>query len=347
MEQKAHTYDLEGDGPARTSGAAPSTDRHELRIRDVMTQEVVTVAADETILAAARKMSGHSVSCVVVVDGQQVRGILTEKDVLKGVAGRNGDFCRLRVAERMSSPATVISADMSIMEAGRAMDAKGIRRLPVVDNARLVGIITQTDITRGLISLSPIRYLGDIMARDVATVDAQATVDEAARTMSERNISCLIALHRGEAAGIVTEKDLLKRIVALHKDPARTRVDEIMSFPIVAVPPTYSILSASKKMDMMHLHRLVIMEGKEIRGIVTKTDLLRAIRAAFEAMESQQRALMKRLTDVVQYVTRDAGKAQEFLAAVENSVAGDNPAWNRGATHPEQVEPDPGVPCIL
>lgn len=47
------------------------------------------------------------------------------------------------------------------------------------------------------------------------------------------------------------------------------------------------------------------------------------------------------------YVTRDAGKAQEFLAAVENSVAGDNPARNGGATHPEQVEPDPGVPCIL
>jgi CBS domain-containing protein len=303
MEQNAPCG---GPPEGRRAGTVETPDGaegRELQIRDILTRDVVTVAPDSTILAAARKMAEHGISAVVVVEAGQVRGILTEKDVLRGIAAHDIQFSRIRVAERMSSPAVVVPGTLALMDAGRLMDARGIKRLPVVDDGALVGIVTQTDITRGLILMSPIRYVRDIMTREVAAVEARATVDEAARLMSERNISCLIARHRGQAAGIFTEKDLLRRIVALHKDPSQTQVVEIMSFPIVAVPPTYSILSASKKMDTMHLHRLVIMEDKDVCGIVTQTDILRAIRAAFERVESQRR----------QWEAQLAGRAQNAI----------------------------------
>jgi CBS domain-containing protein len=298
-------------------------DRCRLRVGDIMTKEVTTATSSDTVLFTVTKMSADAVSCVVVVDDGQVTGILTEKDVLKDIAECSADFRELKIAERMSHPVQVVSADRTIIEAGKTMEANGIKHLPVIDDGQLVGIVTQTDITRGMISLSALQYVVDVMTRNVATVDAEAPVSEAARIMSDRNISCLIAMHRCEVAGIVTEKDLLKRVVTAQKDPAQTRVVDVMSFPIVAVPPSYSILSAMRKMETMHLHRLVVMESKKVCGIVTQTDIMRAIRRSFEAMESRQHALVRRLTDLVQCVIPDQRKLQEFLDHLQDHPVGD------------------------
>lgn len=294
--------------------------RRPLRIGDIMTRDVVTARSNDTVFSVARRMSDHGVSCVVVVDDRVITGIMTEKDILKGLAETDADFNRMRVAQRMSSPVETIAPTASIVETGRRMEERGIKRLPIADNGCLVGIVTQTDIARGLISLSPLRYVSDIMTSSVATVDADATVNEAAAAMTGRNISCLAVLHRREVTGICTEKDLLKRVVALRKDPAGTRVAEIMSFPIVAVPSSYSILSASKKMESMHLHRLVVMEGREVCGIVTQTDILRAIRSTFESLETQQKVLARQLADLVRYVRQDMERVQEFLERMQHSA---------------------------
>jgi signal-transduction protein with cAMP-binding, CBS, and nucleotidyltransferase domain len=162
-----------------------------------------------------------------------------------------------------------------------------------------------------------LRYVSDIMTQQVASVEAEATTDEATRVMSCRNISCLIVMHRQKVTGIVTEKDLLKRIVALHKNPVQTLIADVMSFPVVTVPPTCSLLSAIKKMEIMHLHRLLIAEGKTVCGIVTQTDIMQAIRSAFEAAESQRRAWAAELADLVQHITRDTAKVREFLDNIE------------------------------
>lgn len=311
-----------------------------------MTQDVVTASPDGTILAAARRMSGRGVSCIVVVDGSRVTGILTERDILRGIGERHADFGRLRISECMSSPVVVISGDRHITEAGQVMGIRGIKRLPVMDNATLVGVVTQTDITRGLIALSPIRYVEDIMTRDVATLDAQATIDEAARIMSKRNISCLVVMHRREAAGIFTEKDLLKRIIALHKDPTQTSIVDVMSFPIVAVPPTFSILSASKKMETMHLHRLVIMDGKEVRGIVTQSDILRAIHAAFKAIETEHQEMAAQFANLVRNVVPDTRMVQRLLDQMQN-LRNDVHAPVGRTTGPEADSTEIARPCIL
>jgi CBS domain-containing protein len=240
--------------------------------------------------------------------------------MLNGVAGRDIEFHRLKASERMSSPVNTISPEASILEAGRIMDTNCIRRVPVVQDGQLVGIVTETDITRGLISLSPLRYISDIMTKQVASVEAEVTADVAARVMSSRNISCLIVMHRQEPAGIVTEKDFLKRIVALHKNPVQTLVADVMSFPVVMVPPTCSLLSAIKRMETMHLHRLLVAEGKTVCGIVTQTDIMQAIRSTIEAVESQRRAWAAELADLVQHISRDTARVREFLDNIENEA---------------------------
>ena len=313
MQTAVDVHDVTTTGSPHITDDVVGVRRSQLRVGDVMSKDVITAAADETISSAVAKMAEHYVSCLVVMDKGRVAGILTEKDMLKGVGGGDVAFDELKVSQRMSSRVKLVSADASIVEAGRIMEANRIRRLPVVQDGQLVGIVTQTDITRGLISLTPLRCVGDIMTRRVTAVAADATIAEAARIMSSCNISCLIVMIRGEVAGILSEKDVLRRAVAVHKDPTQNRVTDIMSFPVVAVPRTFSVLSASKKMETMRLHRLVVMEDKKVYGILTQTDIMRAIQNAFETTESQRRLLAAELTDLVHNTIRELEKIRDFL----------------------------------
>jgi CBS domain-containing protein len=347
MEQTTLTCDEQAD-PGMTPSHGRHAGRRPLCVGDIMSTEVLSVAENETVFSAAAKMSEHGVSCVIVSGAQGIAGILTEKDVLKGVAQPDTDFRRLLVRQRMSHPAQVIPADATLLDAGGVMKAKGIKRLPVVREGQLVGIVTQTDIARGLISMSALRYVQDIMTRQLATIDAEATAEEGARLMSARGVSCLVVLHRQQAAGILTEKDILRRVVALHRNPARTRVAEIMSFPIISVSPAHSVLSASKKMETMHLHRLIVLEEKEICGIITQTDILRAIHHAFAALESQRGALMARMTNLLRSVVPDDAKLQGFLHALQNPPEiPDAPRSAHGGAAGEQAVPPAGGPYVL
>lgn len=284
-----------------------------LSVQDIMSREMVTVAIADTVLTAARKMSENNVSCVTVVDEEMVVGILTDKDVLKGIAGHDREFHRLSVAERMSSPVQTVEPEASVVKAGKIMEDHGIKRLPVVDAGTLIGIVTQTDIARGLVSISPLKAVSDIMTTDVATVLAGATVAEAAQIMSSRAISSLIATHNHGIAGIITEKDLLRRVVALHKDPSQVQVVDVMSFPLVAVAPDYSVLSAARKMDLMHLHRLVVMADNQICGIVTQTDITKAVRAELERLQQVQRMSTAELNVAIDDVIEGLSRLQVLL----------------------------------
>jgi CBS domain-containing protein len=264
------------------------------------------------------------------------------------VAQPDTDFRRLLVCQRMSHPAQVIPAEASLLDAGSVMEARGIKRLPVVREGQLVGIVTQTDITRGLIAMSASRYVRDIMTHQVATVNAEATAEEAARLMSARDISCLAVLHRQQVAGMLTEKDLLRRVVALHRNPAQTRVAEIMSFPVVSVSADHAVLCASKKMETMHLHRLLVMEGTEVCGIITQTDIMRAVHRAFAALESQRTALVTQLGGLLRSITQDAEKLQGFLHRLENPPGGPGlPGLAHGSSAGEQEPLPASGPYIL
>jgi CBS domain-containing protein len=193
-----------------------------------------------------------------------------------------------------------IPPDAPVLEAGEILRSKGIKRLAVGDGKRLFGLVTQTDITRGLASLWPSKDVADIMSANVVAVNVSVTVAQAARIMSSRNISCVVVTHRDKAVGIMTEKDVLKRVVALHRDHGTTPVAEVMSRPLVTSPPDHSILCISRMMDRMRIHRLVVKEDEHVCGIVSQTDILDALRKELEEVREAQlrhRSEASQLTD--------------------------------------------------
>ena len=115
----------------------------------------------------------------------------------------------------------------------------------------------------------------DVMVKEVITIDENATVKEAADVMNKFEIGCLIAVRKGKAMGIMTERDLLKRVVAEARDANKTKVKEVMSSPLVVVEPSMELEEAVRLMFQMKIKKLPVVDGKRLVGLVSLTDIAR------------------------------------------------------------------------
>jgi CBS domain-containing protein len=115
----------------------------------------------------------------------------------------------------------------------------------------------------------------DAMVKEVMTIDENSTVKEAAEVMNKFEIGCLIAIRKGKAMGIITERDLLKRVVAEAKDATKTKVKDVMSSPLVVVEPNMDLEEAVRLMFQMKIKKLPVVDEKRLVGLVTLTDIAR------------------------------------------------------------------------
>ena len=115
--------------------------------RGVMTSEVVTVGPDEPVEAAIRAMLDHDIGAVVVARDGDPLGLFTERDVTRRVLDGE-DLLHRPVSEVMSAPAVTVAADTEVVEIFKLMNDRRIRRLPIVEGGRLVGIVTERDLLR-------------------------------------------------------------------------------------------------------------------------------------------------------------------------------------------------------
>ncbi len=152
-----------------------------MKVKDFMTRDVVVIEADSSLEEAARKLREHKISGAPVVEKDNVVGILSEADLLKALEEKEislntllpspldlielpirvklnlDDFLKkmesvgkLRVKDIMSKSVITVSPEADISEAARLMRKRNINRLPVMEDNRLVGIITRADLLRAL-----------------------------------------------------------------------------------------------------------------------------------------------------------------------------------------------------
>ena len=116
----------------------------------------------------------------------------------------------------------------------------------------------------------------DLMVKNLITIEFDSSVKQAAESMNKYEIGCLIVCKKGDAVGIVTERDLLKRVVAKAKDVKTTRVEEIMSSPLTTVKPATEVEEAVKLMFQTKIKKLPVIDDKKHPiGLVTSTDIAR------------------------------------------------------------------------
>ncbi|RLI07409.1 CBS domain-containing protein [Candidatus Bathyarchaeota archaeon] len=128
----------------------------------------------------------------------------------------------------------------------------------------------------------------DVMVRDVVTIDADYSVKYAARMMNYFGISSLIVLSKGEIVGILTERDVLTRVVAPGRDPEKVMAREVMSKPVIVVSPTMPLEDAVKIMFQRRIKKLPVVrkgkKGSRLIGMLSLTDVARLQPQMMETM---------------------------------------------------------------
>jgi CBS domain-containing protein len=116
-------------------------------VGELMTTEVVTVAREATVRDALRAMIEHDIGSVVVAERDTAVGVFTERDVTRHLL-TDAALLEEPIHRLMSSPPITAAPDDQVADAFELMNGKRIRRLPVVDDGRLVGIVTEGDLRR-------------------------------------------------------------------------------------------------------------------------------------------------------------------------------------------------------
>jgi CBS domain-containing protein len=116
-------------------------------VREIITRDRPLVGhAGDTVRTAAKKMAEHGCGSILVCNGEQLRGIFTERDLLVRVVAAGRDAARTKLAEVMTPDPDTIEGSQPVVEAARRMDECGYRHLPVLEHNRLLGVIARRDV---------------------------------------------------------------------------------------------------------------------------------------------------------------------------------------------------------
>lgn len=267
-------------------------------VRDLMTRYVVTVKPSMSVIQAATRMVAQDISCLIVVsekDSQRPVGIVTERDFLKKVPASSSAL-KKSVNDIMSDSVVTVSPDLLLKDAHDVMRKNGFRKLVVAENNQLVGVITQTDIVSCadklftyFASSSPL--VSYWMTKNLLFAKKGDSFQSIKKKMVDNNIGAILVKGK-EFEGIFTEYDVVSQFydqggILQIKSP-----EDLMHPHIRCIDKDTALLKANKIMLEKNIRRLLVIHDNEVVGIITQTDLARAL--VFAANEMLDDVFMKK-----------------------------------------------------
>ena len=277
-----------------------------MRASDVMSSPVHVVVPNDSVAHARNQMIRHRCSRLPVVDGDELAGIITKKDL--GYRLRQAEpTWRRRPIDRvpasliMTANPVSVAADASIRTVAAAMMEFGISGLPVVEDRTLVGIVTKTDLL-GSVSVEGLEgTVGDLMG-DVVTISRYHSLDHVIDLASERDDRLVVVNNDGTLAGIITESNLAfyeyvgrvpgepdRDVTMLRREaPGGQKTlryvrdvsaiaEDLMTRPVETTPPDAPIAEAVQRMREKGINSLVVVEDGDVKGIITRDDVIKGV----------------------------------------------------------------------
>lgn len=262
-----------------------------------------------TVADAAKIMIDKKLGSILVTldkegNVQERHGIVTERDILVKVIAKGLNPSQVFVEDIMSTPIKVIAHDAKIRNASRFFNLRSIRRLPVVKDDKIIGLVSARDVAKFLIFM-----LGEIMEtipkeetiydfvnpklREVmhkaTIVSTQINIIETAEILRDNAIgSCFVQIRdegpMEQRFGIITERDILEQI-AQGWDSANTCIREIATPELHGIMDVEDrITDASKAINIHNIRRIPIKEGDNLIGLVSARDIAKYYVFAFDHM---------------------------------------------------------------
>ncbi|MFQ5597511.1 MAG: CBS domain-containing protein [Nitrospiria bacterium] len=253
-----------------------------MSLKKLVHREVIKIAPDASVSDTARVMRHFKIGSVFVAEGDSYVGIVTESDLVRKVAAQDcaGDTI---IRHFMCAPLIKIDIEKSVIEANHLMRFNEIRHLGISENDTIVGMISVRDIVRFFSedTEGPMHRMGDVynplevlIHRDIQTIHASASSKAAAEKMAERKIGSLMVTEEEKHVGIVTESDIVRKVISYDLEAALIPVGVIMNTPIIDINIGASALSAVDTMSKKGIRHLAVSEAGNIVGIISIRDLI-------------------------------------------------------------------------
>lgn len=267
-----------------------------MHVKDIMSQEVVGIDKDQNIHDALKLMKKHKISRLVVEKGhrrnkKELVGIITEKDIaLRLGSSRYGNLppSHFHVSTVMSTDLITVERNESLGNAAKLMIDNKIGGIPVLDGDDLVGIATKTDFIK---TCQGIPYdntlLNEKMETELMTINPQDRLVHARRMIIDEDVGRLLVMDEGSLEGIITAKDIACSMISFRKvvpdkyQSARIRnllVEDIMTQNVQTIAGNATMADASTMMVNEEYSGIpVVDDNGDVKGIITKTDLMNFI----------------------------------------------------------------------
>jgi len=271
------------------------TERSGGTVRGFMHRYLEVVPPETTIVEAAVRMREKSVGSLLVeptnAEGRVSNrsGIVTETDLIRKVLAKGMDSSLTRVDQIMISPLLTITPDRPMLDASHLMETNHVRHLCVSDKEEIVGVISVRDLVRYFIDSEggPIRDLDNVfrplsvlrvlMQTTMETIASERTVLEATQTMAEKQIGSLLVLEAGDMVGIVTETDVVRKVIAAGLPARSTSVGAVMNAPLIHIDINDTAREASRLMAEKRIRHLAVTEHNKVVGLLSVRDLVKVV----------------------------------------------------------------------
>ncbi len=261
-------------------------------IEEFMQQDLELVSETTTAVEAAVHMADKRIGCLVVqgegpdADQQPILGLVSETDLARKVMAADLSSSTTTVSEIMSTPLHTIASHRPMLDASHVMEQKGVRHLCVAKDEEIVGLISIRDLVRYFIyaESGPIRELDNVyrplsilMQKSIETIDGELPIQQAAQQMASKKIGALLVQQDGKLKGIVTERDLVTKVISQEEDAHTLTVKAVMNHPLIDIDINRTIHDASDLMAEKWIRHLPVTENHTIVGILSVRDLIRMI----------------------------------------------------------------------
>jgi CBS domain-containing protein len=130
----------------------------------------------------------------------------------------------------------------------------------------------------------------DAMSSPVVTLDEDEASNKVAKLMDENNLGCVIVTNKaGKPLGIITERDLVKRVLSKNLKPDAVKASEIMTSPLVTIEPDATISDAARRMSRLDIRRLAVLYKGNLVGVVSSKDILGVMPELIEIIQERTR----------------------------------------------------------
>ena len=130
----------------------------------------------------------------------------------------------------------------------------------------------------------------DVMSSPVVTTDEEAPTNKIAKLMNENKFGCVIVTNKdGKALGIITERDLVVRVLAKNQKPEDVTAKDVMTAPLATIEPDETISDAARRMSRLDVRRLGVIYRGDLIGLISSKDILGVMPELLEIMQERSR----------------------------------------------------------